>query len=262
MIDTHRALQARADLEWVAGKWHELQNRLRKTGGDPNAPRVGGSKEPPSEIDWHVSNLLHEITEYTVFLGKVLIEESRWEPEAGTMPQLLWAVSAMYGHFTMTEDEKTAHDFCGEAARLRREVDKVINRPERARYIGPCSNANYQGAGCPGELWMEHDRDGGVCRVCGEAWSLVQQRMWLRSEMGDIALTYSETFRALKILGLEISERTWERWTSTGTMDRPRKPKIAKDDDDLYPLIEAVRMASALPKYRNSEDVRATVGAI
>ena len=230
MIDTHRALQARADLEWVAGKWHELQNRLRKTGGDPNAPRVGGSKEPPSEIDWHVSNLLHEITEYTVFLGKVLIEESRWEPEAGTMPQLLWAVSAMYGHFTMTEDEKTAHDFCDEAAELRRKVEHAIERPEPARYIGPCSQP-----GCQGELYAR--TEGGQCPECGEPWTITGQYAFLRAEADDLVMEKPVLRAALVSMGYDVPVETIRTWT--------KRNKIEEVEPGLFRFGDALALAQA-----------------
>lgn len=256
MIPTEPALESRANLEWIAGKWGELKNRLRKAGGDPNAPRVGGSKEPPSEIDWHVSDLMHEITQHAVFLGRVLLEESDWRQEHGEMPGLLTDVASQFGHF-VTGDEKTAWDFVDQAEEFRRKVEGVLNRPERARYVGDCPTED-----CRGDLYLPGGAEGGRCRECGTAWTMAEQRAWLRDQMDTLLLTYSETFVALKLLGLEISDRTWERWTSSGTVDRPKVPKVAKNADDLYPLIDAVRMAAALPKYRQSEEVLATVGVV
>jgi len=250
LIDTKSALESRANLEWIAGKWWDLRARLRKSGGDPNAPRVKGSKEPPLEIDLHVSDLLHEITTEAVLWGRILIEEADWRQEHGEMPGLLVDVASQYGHFVCDEDEKVAYDFTDTAAEFRRKVEGVLNRPEPVRYIGPCF-----AAGCQGEIYAR-DEEGGRCRECDEPWTLTDQRFQLWREMDTVLFEYGEVLPALKMLGLEVSGRTWERWTSSGTQDRPKEPKIAKEDD-LYPFGQAVRLAAAQPKYRDTAIGRA-----
>lgn len=161
------------------------------------------------------------------------------------MPGLLLDVASQYGHFVCDPDEKVAYDFCDTASEFRRKVEGVLNRPEPRRYMGPCFVA-----GCQGEIFAR-DEEGGRCRVCDEPWTLTDQRFQLWREMDAVLFEYGEVLPALKMLGLEVSVRTWERWTSSGTEDRPKTPKIAKDDG-LYPFGDAVRLAAGQAKYRHT----------
>lgn len=255
MIDTQLALEARANLEWVAGQWGALKTRLRKSGGDPNAPRVTGSSDAPAPIDLHVSDLMHEITTTAVFYGRVLMEESGWIPDVGEMPGLLVGVAGQYGHFVVGE-ERLAYDFVDTAYEFRRKVEKVLSPREPRRYVGPC----FQDA-CQGELYLHEGSDGGACPECGAEWTLPEQHAWLWREMDSIMLGYSEVRPALKIIGLEVSGRTWERWTSSGTEENPKVPKVKKaEKDDLYPFKDAVMLAARLAKYRDTRVGKAVAG--
>ncbi len=242
MIDTQTALEARANLEWVAGKWWELKNRLRKTGGDPNAPRVGGSKEPPSEIDWVVSDLMFEITEHAKFLGRVLIDETDWRQEYGEMPGLLTDVATMFGHFVCGE-EKLAWDFVDQAEEFRRRVEGVLNREEGRKYRGPCPNEKYLGAGCPGELYGR-DGEGGTCPSCGESWSWDGQRIFILGRAHSVLMEQREIVEALWAMGSDVKPNTVYKWCQRG--------KIAKEDG-LYRFADAVELSGVL----NREDVEA-----
>lgn len=231
MIPTEHALEARANLEWVAGKWWELKNRLRKTGGDPNAPRVGGSKEPPSEIDWQVSDLMHEITTEAVLWGRILIEEADWRQEHGEMPGLLTDVAGQYGHFVCDDDEKVAYDFCDTAAEFRRKVEGVLNRQEPTRYVGPCPEA-----GCQGELYMR-EVEGGTCPECGAGWTLPAQYAFLRAEAEDVLMERDVMRAALVSMGYDVPFETIKTWTKRG--------KIAEEESGLYKFGDALALAKA-----------------
>lgn len=228
MIPSEHWYKARADLEFVAGKWGELRNRLRKTGGDPNAPRVGGSKEPPSEIDWHVSDLMHEITMHAVFLGKVLIEETDWRQEHGEMPGLLVDVAGQYGHFVCDPDEKVAYDFCDTASELRRKVEGVLTKTDPVRYIGPCPED-----GCTAELYARTDN--GSCPQCGTAWTLDSQYQYLRAESQEVIMERDVLRAALVSMGYDVPVETIRTWTKRG--------KIGQPEDGLYSFADALALA-------------------
>lgn len=59
---------------------------------------------------------------------------------------------------------------------------------------------------------------------------------------GDVPRPHSARSR-------DLSAHTWERWTSTGTSEHPRTPKIAREDDSLYTLDTAVRLALENPSH-------------
>lgn len=248
MIDTLTALEARDNLLYVADHWNHLRNRLHRSTSTQYGMKVSGG-DAPAPINLHVSDLMHDITTQTVLWGKILMDESGWIPNRGEMPGLLHDVARQYGHF-VTDDPKTGTDFCDLAHEYRRKTENILNQPEPAKYIGPCT-----APGCQGELYMR-DKTGGQCPTCGEPWTIEQQRMWLKAEMDNLLLTYTETYHALQIIGLGISWRTWERWTSNGTPDRPKTPKIAKDNDDLYSFKQAVELASRSAQHKHSPEAK------
>ena len=286
-MDAQNALNARTDLLWIVDHWADLRARLHGGGGNALTGLPGGSTEAPLPIDVHVSDLMREIEDQARFYAAVLLDEvpsehgcdgrcvdgwiataaeaakagqpvppapSTWDcPDrrdpitTSAMPALLGQVAERYGHFTA--DEHEALDFCDEAHDFRERVRRTLERPAPPTYVGPCRARGADGAGCDGELYLREGRDGGVCRECGTGFTEDEQRAWVASEMITLRLSYTETFRALKVLDLEISQRTWERWTSAGTSENPRTPKIERDDDGLYPLDAAVRLALENPKH-------------
>ena len=231
MIETTVALEARANLEWVAGKWWELKKHLRKSGGDPNAPRVSGTSDSPAPIDLHVSDLMHEIAAETVLWGRILIEEADWRQEHGELPGLLVDVASMFGHFVTDEDEKVAYDFCDTAAEFRRKVEGVLNRQEPTRYVGPCPEA-----GCGGELYMR-EVEGGTCPECGEPWTLPAQYAFLRAEAEDVLMERDVMRAALVSMGYDVPFETIKTWT--------KRAKIEQVEPGLYRFGDALALAKA-----------------
>lgn len=237
MIDTQLALEARANLEWVAGQWGALKSRLHRTGGDPNAPKVKGSKEPPAPIDLHVSDLLHEITTTAVFYGKVLMEESGWIPDVGEMPGLLVGVAGQYGHFVVGE-ERLAYDFVDTAHEFRRKVEKVLSPRAARRYVGPCPED-----GCAGELYMA-ETEGGVCPECGEPWTLPAQFAYLRAEAEDVLMERDVLRAALVSMGYDVPFETIKTWT--------KRRKIEQPEPGLYRFGDALGLAKKRGERRVS----------
>ncbi len=234
MIPSEHWYRARADLEFVAGKWGELKNRLRKTGGDPNAPRVGGSKEPALEVDLYVSDLMHEITQHAVFLGRVLIEETDWRQEHGEMPGLLMDVASQYGHFVTDEDEKVAWDFVDQAAEFRRKVEGVLAPRAPRRYVGPCFHED-----CQAELYITDGIEGGVCAQCMTPWTLESQMRSTNADLRTLLMEKGEITIALKILGYEVRTNLVHEWA---TPKGKREARLKEQEPGLYRLFDAVKL--------------------
>lgn len=240
MIETTIALEARANLEWVAGKWGELRNRLHRSGGDPNAPKVKGSKEPPAPIDLYVSDLLYDIERAARFYAQVLIEESGWEPTTSTMPALLVGVAGQYGHFAVGDD-KEARDFVDTAHELRRKVEGALSGGERARYVGPCPQQGCDGelyarGGISGELYAR-DGVGGACPECGHLWTPDGQFAYLRAEAQDVLMERDVLRAALVSMGYDVPHETIRTWI--------KRNKIGVAEGDLYKFEDALTLAKA-----------------
>src|SRR5690606_23279920 len=102
---------------------------------------------------------------------------------------------------------------------------------------------------CTGELYARGSASKVRCPVCLTETDREEQQGWVATFAAQRACTYSEIPRALKVLGVPISERTWERWTSCGTDEEPKVPKIAKDATGVYSLPEVVELVLQVPRY-------------
>lgn len=246
-VDNVTGLNARDDLLYIVHKWPELERALGGGGSSALTGMPPGPSGRPLPIDVHVSDLLREIEDNVArFYGHILLDEADdWTPTTSTMPGLLRDVAMRYGHFTTDPD--LAQGFADDAHDYRHRVTKTLERPPSPTYVGPCPARGEDDAGCDGELYVREDQIGGDCRSCGAPWTLIEQHDYLEREMASLRLTYTETWRALKILDKAVSMRTWERWTSAGTVDRPKTPKIAPDDDGMYSLAEAIQLTRRTP---------------
>lgn len=242
-IDNLVALRARDDLLYIVHKWPDLEHALSGVGGKALTGMPSGT-ETPLPLDVGVSDLMREIEDKIArHYGHILLDETDdWAPTTSTMPGLLRDVANRYGHFTT--DPELAQGFCDDAHDYRHRVTKTLERPTPPTYVGPCPHMGTDGSGCDGELYVREDQIDGTCGSCGQPWTLVEQHDYLEREMANLRLTYTDTWRALKILDKAISVRTWERWTSAGTPDRPKTPKIAANDEGLYSLAEAITLAT------------------
>lgn len=228
MSDTISGLNARDDLLWIVAQWGSLRAHLRPGGGNALGVTVQTS-DRPSPINVHIADLMRDVEENVArFYGKILMDETEWAPKTSAMPALLSEVAIRYGHFTT--DPETAAGFCDDAHDYRQRVTKALEQPVAPTYIGPCRTDN-----CDGELYLRDDRDAGVCRECGQPFTLAEQRQFLKVAMEDRLMTQAELPRALKVLGLEVKPGTVRKW-----VERERLIEVI---DGLYRLADAKVLA-------------------
>ena len=208
----HAALDARDDMLWIADHWAALQARLCPGGGNAQNGLVSTSGDAPLPIDVSISDLMFQIEENVArFYGKILMDETDWEPTTSAMPTLLTEVARRYGHFTA--DPVMALGFADDASDYREKVRKTLNQPEPATYIGPCQTRN-----CGGDLYVGAGRTTGKCRECGTAFTVAEQREWLLVQLEGRLMTQAEIPRALSILGLRMAPGTVRKWVERGTL--------------------------------------------
>ncbi|WP_353707619.1 hypothetical protein ABRQ22_17310 [Cellulosimicrobium sp. ES-005] len=231
-MDNLVALAARDDLLAIVAAWPALQARL-----EPSGSSTGGASHPAPgsrpPIDLHVSDLMHEIETEARALGRILLEETDdWQPDTSEMPGLLRSVALRFGHFTHGDDEKTAYDFLDIAHEFRRKVALALERPEPARWMGPCIVPE-----CDGELRLFGHRVDTTCPECGNVAGLLEVRKHLHAALKDRLMTRGELVSALFVLGIEVKPKTLDKWVERGRLEK------AVEDPDLYRLEDALRLA-------------------
>lgn len=238
MIDNQLALQARANILWLADHWTHLTARLTPGSSASTSEVRAPSPERQLPIDTYVSDLMAEIDWVIArHYCHVLIDETDDVTHVPSTPEgRLRLVAERYGHFL--GDDMVALTFCDDAEDYRGRVERTLERPPAAEYLGPCPIAD-----CAGELYVRGSASTVRCPACLTETTRDEQRGWVGAVAAKRRYTYSEIPRALKVLGIPVSERTWERWTSAGTDEEPKEPKIAKDSDGLYGLTDVVELA-------------------
>ena len=224
----HSSLDARDDLLWVADRWHFLTAKLRPGGGSAEGVRVSSCPEPALPIDVAVSDLMREVEDNARFYARVLMDDCAWLPTTSAMPALLNEVAQRHGHFT--EDPRVALEFSDNASDLREKVRKCLDRPEAPTYLGPCQTSE-----CVGELYVSAGKDSGRCRICGEAFTVSEQREWLDVQLDARLMTQAEIVRALKVLGTPVEFPTIRQWVKRG--------RLTETEDGLYRLADAQALA-------------------
>lgn len=156
----HRSLTLADDLRAIADDWPALLARLPAGG---QADRSGIHPTPGSRvlIDTTVSDVKHQVEDWLMFLTRVLLDETDWQPPADvTTPALLRNIAAWrVGHFTEHEDEMLAMAITDDADRLRKLVHRTAH-PSGARRIPlhvPCVEHDTDEQGrrvpCEGEYY-------------------------------------------------------------------------------------------------------------
>lgn len=233
MIDAQVAHDARDDLHWTAYQWPQLQARLTPGRGGGLTGMPGRSPDPPAPINLHIADLMVSIDTETRARSRQLAHElpdpSKWRPTS-RMPGLLHQVADRYGHWTMSENILVALDFCDWAHHTRNQVQRAIEQPAPARYIGPC-----QIPGCDGELYLPPGRFVANCPKCRTQTPEVDQLKWVRTQLLDRLMTRHEIRTALVILGLPTKPDTIDKWIT-----RNRLPNVG---DGLYRLTTALDLA-------------------
>lgn len=238
MIATEAALKARADLTYIADRWAELEARLQPGGGNALAGKVSTSRTRPAPIDLHVSDLMAEIDwKIGLHYCHALMDET---DDIRNMPadpvSRLRLVALRYGHF-VAADDRTALQFCDDAAEYRSKVQNTLERPDPPVYLGPCPQTD-----CEGELYVRDGISKTTCRVCGVEQTVNEQRAWIGVQMEERLMTQTELGRALKILGHDIQAATVRKWVE--------RKRLVETVDGLYRLVDAVALAESGRRVR------------
>ena len=222
------SLDARDDLTWVADRWHYLVGKLTPGGGNAQGVRVSSCPEPALPIDLNVSDLMREVEDNARFWAQVLMDDTTWTPTTSAMPTLLNEVAARHGHFI--ENDRISLEFSDAAHDLREKVRKILDPVSAPIYLGPCQTSE-----CIGELYVGQGKDGGRCRLCGEAWTMGERQEWLGEVLGTSLRTQAELVRALKVLGTPVAFPTIRQWV--------HREKLVEVEPGLYSLADAKALA-------------------
>ena len=222
------SLGARDDLLAVVAMWPALVRRLTPGGGNAQNGCVSSSGDPRLPIDVNVSDLMREVEDCARFWGQALCEETTWAPTTSAMPTLLAEVAARHGHFTA--NERDALEFTDTAHQLREKVRKVVEQRESPRWVGPCQTVE-----CVGELYVGAGKDGGTCRVCGSAFTLLDQQAFIFGRYQERLMTPAEIGTAFKVLDIPRAEGTIRSWISRG--------RLVAVQEGLYSLADAKALA-------------------
>lgn len=271
-MDNLTALAARDDLLAVARRWPQLVAQLHGGGGNAltGMPRCAETQLP---IDVTVSDVMRQIEDRTRFYARVLLDEVAPahgcgdEPEGGydhqatdcpsrveavttsAMPGILRDVAHRFGHFTHRGDDRTALDFCDDAAEMYRLTTGILDDRTPATYLGPCPVDDHDGAHCHGELYLREDRDRGWCPECGTEFTRETQTRFLHQAMSDRLMTASELLSALVVLDVAVPDGTLHSWIS-------RKRLVPRVEEEglrpLYALEDAHRLAQERAKRRRT----------
>lgn len=240
-VDTKTALEAQANVRWIAKQWPALEALLAGRGGNAltGMPKGGASRVPidvgvsdlMAEIDWKLGwHYCHVLTDETDDVNAI----------PATPVGRLELAAERYGHFVTGGREGL--DFCDDAHHYREEVRKVVQPAEPPVYIGPCPTAD-----CAGELYVRDGLTSTRCRECETSTTVAAQRAWIGEQMEARLMTQAEIGRALKILDLAVSQRAIEKWVQRG--------RLVERVPGLYPLADAMDLARGV-KYRGSGPVR------
>lgn len=238
MIDTQLALEAQANITWIADHWDDLKARLGGSGGGGLQIRVQTSELPPLPIDMFVSDLMAEIDwRVARHYGQILLDDDpNWRPASMTTQGLLRGVAERYGHFVT--DDRWAIAFCDDAHDYKNRVEKTLERPAPPEYLGPCPYAE-----CEGELYAHGSSSTVRCPACLTDINREDQKAWVSERMADRLMTQTELLRGLKVAGFPVSDRTILRWVE--------KEKLTAPDwaAGMYSFGDALDLARSGVKY-------------
>jgi len=224
-------LGVRDNLLWIADRWPRLAALVGGSTGNALTGLPGAASIiPPLVIDVNIVDLMWEIEEKVArFYGQILMAETNWTPATSAMPALLNEVAARFGHFTESDDQM-AFGFSDDASEYRAKVEKVLDQRVPSKYVGPCRTTE-----CIGELYIREDEAGGSCRVCGVAFTVLEQRRFILGEFYERLMTPSEIGVAFKVLDIPRAEGTIRSWISRG--------RLVEVEEGLYSLADAKALA-------------------
>ncbi|HLS01164.1 MAG TPA: hypothetical protein VK054_04175 [Beutenbergiaceae bacterium] len=230
-VSVQDSLQAKADLNWIADRWGDLQARLVPS----TTPNQGGSRPAPTSrppLNLHVSNLLFEIEQEARMLGHVLSEEvpGGWQPRSSAMPQLLRDVAEYHGHWT-TQPDHVSVPFVEWATDYRHRVTRALENPPNPQYVGPCPT-------CPpgqGDLYVTPRTRLAKCRNCRQTIDIQQQMQYVQQHLENRLMTLTEIRTALTILEIPHNYATIRKWAE--------RKRLVPETGNLYKLTHAIQLA-------------------
>lgn len=237
MIDTTTGLAAQQDIREVAAMWGALEARLRPSSSSTGGGTRGkpGSRPP---IDLAVSDLMAEVGAEARFYARCLADETDdYAPTDTSTRALLTDIADRYGHW-VTDDEKTALDFCDTWHEMRRKVAGMVTSREPKRWLGPCVQPE-----CHGDLYAGSGAFGALCPTCGAAATLADVREHLMEAFETRLMNRSELVSALFVMGYEVKIKTVERWCERflawegRDMDDPREARRPCPQQSLEPVV-------------------------
>lgn len=157
-MTVHRSLEVQQHIDTIVRHWPALLARL---GGGGGVDRSGVHVAPGSRmlIDADVSRVIGEVSEWAVFLARVLMDEvtvervdavcpwtfrvaaEPWAPRSTATPDLLHEIATeRIGHFTEHEDEQLALSVADDSERLAKKVVRtaIPSGRRRIRLGIPC----------------------------------------------------------------------------------------------------------------------------
>lgn len=160
-MSEHPSITVQRDMLAIVDAWPALLARLPRGGTvEHHAGKRTKRAGAPIPIDAHVSDVIGEVTEWVVFLARVLMDETDWTPEQTDTPDLLREIAeTRVGHFTEHPDEAWAPGIADDAARLAKLV-RTTAYPSGRRKIPlniACIEHGTSDLGeripCTGKLW-------------------------------------------------------------------------------------------------------------
>lgn len=143
------------------------------------------------------------------------------------MPQLLFDVAEMTGHWTIKGDE-TFIAWCDEAYTAAR---RVIEQPAAPKYAGPCRE-------CGEDVYMRPQAITASCEHCGVRIEASEQVEWVASHLEDKIMTLSEIRTALAIMGFPRPMSTLKTWV--------QRKRLVAVSPGRYKLADALSLADVV----------------
>ena len=250
--DEHLSIMARQNLLWIVAQWPALKAKVKTGGGQAlTGMPSAASPTPPLVVDVNVLDVLYAIEDEARHWAWMLLDEVparhgcngacdeakvpadrcpnvALAVSTSAMPELLTQIAWRHGHWTA--DPRMALEFCDKATELREMARKVVEEHEAPVYMGPCQTYD-----CSGELYVRQGKESGMCRVCGQPWTVGERQEWLGVQLDARLMTQTEIGRALKVLGFTTQMSTVRWWTQVG--------KLSAVEDGLYSLADAKALA-------------------
>ena len=245
-IPTATGLEAAQTWRNLADLWPLLHAYLepRKSGAD--TVRTPPASKPPMSLV--ASDLIQELENMAWGFTSQIMDETHDFTPAPTTPQRMHQIAERHGHFTTSEETRTAtrfkdgkpykvtillaQDFCDDTHELMRKAVGLIEKPVPPTFAGPCMVV-----GCDGDLYVKPGRAAATCVECAADVDLGQVREQLRRAMGSRLMRRKEIAPALRMLGANSNYEAVKKWVQRGRL----VPVIR--EPEMFRLTDAMDLA-------------------